>query len=87
MTVDEFMSCQWAESGERIVNAKSFHILDCLQYALDVLPSPESLPIAKTVYQLMESKDKRRRELEAIANRQPKRANARIMPNRRSRWR
>lgn len=38
-SIEEFSTCQWAESGrERIVGSSRFHLLDCLQYGVDNLP-------------------------------------------------
>ena len=87
LTIDEFITCQWTESGDKIVNSRHFHILDCLQYAVDVLPAKMKLPPAQTIYQIMRQKDQKRRELEATKASQAKnRSYARIMPIRRNRW-
>jgi phage terminase large subunit-like protein len=86
-TKDEFMTCQWAESGDRIVNARSYHMLDCLQYAIDVLPEPVREVPAQTIYQMMRDKHYKRKEVEAQkAKKEATRSYARIQP-RRSRWR
>lgn len=39
--IEEFSTCQWAETGkDRIIGASRFHLLDCLQYGVDNLPQP-----------------------------------------------
>lgn len=84
--IDEFLTCQWAENGDRVVNSSSYHLLDCLQYAVDVLPPKEEKPAVKNVYQIMREQDRERRAKEA-ARQTSKGRIARIMPKRRSRWR
>lgn len=37
--IDEFMEMRWSESqADTVVNARSYHLIDALQYALDCLP-------------------------------------------------
>ncbi len=36
--LDEVQSCQWSETGERIINASSYHTLDAAQYFIDLAP-------------------------------------------------
>jgi phage terminase large subunit-like protein len=86
LAVEEFTTCQWAESGDRIINSKHYHILDCLQYAVDVLPPPAKVPPVNSVYQIMERKDRERRAREAEQRRKSPRSYARVMPGKRSRW-
>jgi hypothetical protein len=43
--IDEIQSCQWAESGERIVNASVYHNLDCAQYFCDLMPKADPTKI------------------------------------------
>jgi len=87
-TVDEFTSCQYSESSNRIVGAQKYHMLDALQYAIDVLPEPLKIPPKNTRYALMREKDKARRVAEAQKGKRPN-AYARIMPKRGrgNRWR
>ena len=44
--IDEFVSCQWADTdAERIINSSRFHLLDCAQYFVDLIPAAEkSIP-------------------------------------------
>lgn len=85
-TIDEFTTCQWAENADRIVNSRHYHLLDCLQYAVDVWPSKaESEPVL-TIQQLMRKRHKERLVKEAAKQKNEHKI-ARIMPNRRSRWR
>jgi phage terminase large subunit-like protein len=86
LAIDEFITCQWAESGDRIVNSRHYHILDCLQYAIDTLPPKVKIPIVQTIHQIMKEKDQKRRAAEAESRRKPAGAFARIMPRKRSRW-
>lgn len=37
--LDEIQSCQWAENTDRIINASSYHTLDCSQYFCDLIPA------------------------------------------------
>ncbi len=92
-TMDEFTTCQWNEAGISIINAKRYHLLDCLQYGIERLPA---VPIAKpeiTRYQAMVLAHKERIAREAAqlrtARSRRKGQIARIMPvKRRSRiWR
>jgi len=43
---NEISSCQWAEGADRIVNASSYHIMDCWHYFTDLRPKfdPSSVP-------------------------------------------
>lgn len=36
--INEISSCQWAEGADRIVNASSYHIMDCWHYFTDLRP-------------------------------------------------
>jgi hypothetical protein len=36
--IEEIQSCQWNESGERMINASSYHTLDASQYFIDLVP-------------------------------------------------
>ncbi len=86
--IDEFISCQWSESGDKIVNFRHYHLLDCLQYAVDCLPEPAKEPVIRTFHQEMREKHHARKAVEAQRARGGGKAYARIMPNkRRSRWR
>lgn len=39
--IDELMTCAWSETvADKIVNAQSYHLLDALQYGVDILPRP-----------------------------------------------
>lgn len=87
LAIDEFISCQWAESRDRIVGSQHYHVLDCLQYAVDVLPEPEKVVPNKTFYQHLAAADKARRIREAEQKAKPAYSYARIMPKRRNRWR
>lgn len=39
--VDEIQGCQWSENTDRIINASSYHTLDCSQYFCDNIPKFE----------------------------------------------
>lgn len=65
-TIDEFTTCQWSENGsDRIINSSSFHILDCLQYAVDCLPKLQEEKQELTRRQEMKRQDAARRAREA----------------------
>jgi len=49
LLVDEFVSCQWSETtSDRIVGSQRFHLLDALQYGLDLLPRGEVVSLQLT---------------------------------------
>ena len=79
---DEFMTCQWADSGDRIINARSYHLLDCLQYAVDCLPPKLKTKMAQTRDRILIEKDRQRRADEATKKKRQTR-----IQTRRSRWR
>lgn len=82
--IDEFITCQWSDNGDRIVNSRHYHILDCLQYAVDVLPKREKIEPVKTVHQIIREQHRKRKREELLRKQQIKnRAYARIMPKRR----
>lgn len=84
LTIDEFISCQWSESGNRIINAQHYHLLDCLQYAVDAFPSVSKIPVDQTIYQMMRDKHRARKAIEAQKmQRKNTISYARIMPKRR----
>lgn len=37
--INEITSCQWADSADRIVNASSYHLMDCWHYFTDLTPT------------------------------------------------
>ena len=39
--IDEVQSCQWSETSDRIINASSYHTLDCAQYFSDMIPKAD----------------------------------------------
>jgi len=39
--IDEIQSCQWADTSDRIVNASSYHTMDCAQYFCDMIPKSD----------------------------------------------
>lgn len=59
--LDEIQSCQWADNGERIINASSYHTLDCSQYFCDLIPEfdPINAPIPWQVELRMKSNAQR----------------------------
>lgn len=48
--IDEIQSCQWSETSDRIVNASSYHELDCAQYFVDCIPRPDPGQIVQPWY-------------------------------------
>ena len=46
--LDEIQSCHYREESDNIVNASSFHTLDCAQYFCDVIPrfNPDDAPMS-----------------------------------------
>lgn len=82
--IDEFTTCQWSENSDTIVNSRHYHLLDCLQYAVDTLPAREKIQPVKTVYQMKKEAHRERVAQEAIVARKIKnKSYARIMPKRR----
>lgn len=53
--IDEIQSCQFREGTDKLINASSYHTLDCAQYFCDAIPAykPEnaSLPWQTMLYQ------------------------------------
>lgn len=63
---EEFATCQWSETNqERIVNSSSYHLLDCVQYGLDNLPSPAAVPVATSFDAALKQANKERIRKEA----------------------
>ena len=61
--IDEIQSCQWAENADRIINASSFHTLDCSQYFCDAIPKYEEEFANKEWHvRLREQNEKRKRQ-------------------------
>lgn len=49
--IDEFNEMRWSESqSDTIVNARSYHLIDALQYGLDTLPKYSGLKLAEPWY-------------------------------------
>lgn len=48
--IDEIQSCQWSETTDRIVNASSYHDLDCSQYFVDCIPKHDPALIVQPWY-------------------------------------
>ena len=64
--IDEIQSCQWAENGDRIVNATSYHELDCAQYFVDCMPKADPVQIVKPwEVELREGNEQRKRAVAA----------------------
>lgn len=44
--MNEISSCQWAENADRIINASSYHLMDCWHYFTDMRPKhdPSNVP-------------------------------------------
>jgi len=62
LLIEEFVTCQWSETGnDKIVGASRFHLLDCLQYALDNLPKPPKNPPPKTYHEALKMANKQRK--------------------------
>jgi hypothetical protein len=44
--IDEFNTMRWSDTAaDKIVNSQSFHLMDALQYGLDILPPPSHEPL------------------------------------------
>jgi len=54
--IDEVQTCQWAETSDRIVNASSYHTLDCAQYFCDMVPKSD--PTQRVIPWHMELREK-----------------------------
>lgn len=65
--IDELTNAQWNESGSRIVNAHSYHLADCGQYFVDLLPEPKDSESAMTRDEWILAQDDKRRAEEAKA--------------------
>lgn len=67
--ITEIEDCRWSDKGDqKIVNSSSYHLLDCAQYAVDVLPRAEIAPnTQKPWYQDLREKDMARRKAESVA--------------------
>lgn len=76
--IDEFITCQWSQTSDKIVNARSFHLMDCLQYAVDCLPKYEKHGPVKTIHAMMKEKNRQRIAREAAKKRSAEAKRARL---------
>lgn len=66
---DEMTKCSWSDrNSDKIVNASSFHLLDCLRYLLDVVPDwTPGAAAPRTESQAIRQEWHRTREQRAVA--------------------
>jgi len=46
--IDEITSCQWSETSDKIINASSYHIMDCAHYFTDLRPKYDAAHVPQT---------------------------------------
>ncbi len=66
--IAEFTTCQWSETAvDKIVGARRFHLLDALQYALDVVPKfvPQTTPISFHQWLKTANRERKKKQAEA----------------------
>lgn len=66
--IDEFMEMRWSESqADTIVNARSYHLNDALQYGLDILPKFEGVKNTDPWYSILRQQHEERKAAQAAA--------------------
>jgi hypothetical protein len=69
----EIESCMWDENkDDKIIGASRFHVLDCLQYGVDRIPTIKEIPQAKTWEQRMRESHKKEIATRAAGQRKTK---------------
>lgn len=46
--MNEISSCQWSDTSDRIVNASSYHVMDCWHYFTDLAPKHDPSAVPQT---------------------------------------
>ncbi len=64
--IDELQNAQWNSAGSKIVNSHAYHLADCGQYFVDLIPKPVDSPIGKTRDEYILEQDDKRRAQEAV---------------------
>lgn len=64
LLLDELNSCQWNSTGERIINASSYHLLDTAQYFVDLKPKSTSIRPTQTYADYLLDLNQKRKEKE-----------------------
>lgn len=65
--IDEFTSCRWSDTAEeKIVNAKSYHLLDTAQYFVDCIPKYEKIPTASEWHVELRKANEKRKKIEKM---------------------
>lgn len=83
--IDEIQSCQWSETTDRIVNASSYHDLDCAQYFVDCMPKHDPTLIVQPWHvELRQANEKRKKAAATQASMKIK--NGSREPRQMSRW-
>jgi hypothetical protein len=84
--LNEIGSCQWSETvADKIVGAQRFHLLDAVQYGLDILPRGEVVSAQLTHDQYLKEANKLRKKREAAAKLKKVRKRWSAKPKRRGR--
>lgn len=66
--IDEFMEMRWSESqADTIVNARSYHLNDALQYGLDILPRFEGVKTVDPWYAILRKQHEEQKAAQAAA--------------------
>lgn len=77
---EEFTNCKWADGNEKIVNASSFHLLDCAQYFMDCKPPYEGKNVTQPWWEELRLGNQQRKVVETLKQ------NARLKVGNRSKF-
>lgn len=64
--MDEISSCQWSETSDRIINASSYHIMDCCHYFVDLKPKYDAAHVVQTWEAQLRNANASRKKQEAM---------------------
>lgn len=85
---EEFINCKWSDSAsDKIVNASSYHLLDCAQYFMDCKPLFEGKKFAAPWWDELRKGNEQRKVMEAfMANNKTSNSARKKYTVRKTRW-
>lgn len=63
--INEITSCQWSETTDRIINASSYHLMDCWHYFCDLRPKYDSAQVPQSWEQELRTANDIRKKAES----------------------
>lgn len=63
--INEIISCQWSETTDRIVNASSYHLMDCWHYFTDMRPKFDPTQVVQSWEQELRAANAMRKKQES----------------------